>query len=380
MVKVRVRNNKVVGAHLGVFQAGQVKAHHYHGLGPSAIAKIVRKPGKKKLFYSPTAISDCVKKLESDPQWSGGRKLGTGPARKTTPDQDEDLLDLVFELRGKRKVTVSFLRTQLPWAKDLGNTALEERLHAAGLAYLRRRRKTLVLTIDRPPRVKYCKWVLKQKQAFLDQWCWADGVSFYLDRTEEENEETQRAALGTHVWKMTDGSESLYDDCVGPSCYKKGQGHPVKVWGLLAAGKVSIYVLDEGERFDRYLYQEIVEDYFSIWKGPTSYLVQDFEPAIRTTEALLAIKDAGLELIKLYPKRCQDFNAIENVWKMLREELLQTLPQGVEKRGEFVARLHKCVEYLNKHRKEEMIKLSRNQKQRARDCLDSTPPGSRTKW
>ena len=380
MVRVRARKNKLKHAQLGAFEVGQVKAHVYHGLGPSAIAKIIRKPGKKKLFYSPHAISDCIRKLEATPQWKGERKSGSGPPRKTTEEQDEELLDLVLELRGKRKVTVTYLRTALPWAKGLGNTALEERLRDAGLAFLRRRRKTLVLKVHRPPRIKYCKWVLKQQQQFLDQWCWSDGTVFFLDRGEAENEETQRAALGTHVWRMTDGSDALFDDCVGPSCYKKGQGHPVKVWGLLADGKLHIHVLQQGETLNKELFQEIVEDFFGQWKGPCSYLVQDFEPAIRSEEALLAIKDVGLELVELYPKRSQDFNAIENVWKMLREELWETLPQGVEKRDAFIARLHKCVAHINKHRKHEVLKFSRNQKQRAQDCLASTPPGSRTEW
>ena len=380
MVKVRVRNNKLKHAQLGVFEAGQVKAHRFHGLGPSEIAKIVRKPGKKKRLYSANAIANCIKKLDADPGWTGTRKHGSGPPRKTDEEQDEKLLEMVFQYRGKRKVTVNFLRTTVAWAKDLGNTALEERLHDAGLAFLRRRDKTLVLKLDRPPRIRYCKWVLKQSQDFLDQWCFADGTVFYLDRTEEENEETQRAALGKQIWKMTDGSESLYDDCVGPSCYKKGQGHPVKVWGLLAAGKLTIHILDQGETLTRFVYQEIVEDYFSKWKGPCTYLVQDFEPAIRTEEALLAIKDAGMELIELYPIRGQDFNAIENIWKMLREELCKTLPQGVEKRDVFIRRLHKAVKHINKHRKEEILKVSRNQKKRARDCLAATPPGSRTEW
>ena len=380
MVKLRVRNNKLKGTQLGVFQVGQVKAHHWHGLGPSAIAKIVRKPGKKKLFYSATAISDCIRKLEANPEWTGVRKSGSGPPRKTTEAQDEQLLDLVLKLRGKRKVTVNYLRTCFSWAKNLGNSALEERLHDAGLAYLRRRRKTLVLKLDRPGRLQYCRWVLKQRQGFLDQWCWADGTVFFLDRTEAENEETQRAALGTHVWKMTDGSDALYDDCVGPSCYKKGQGHPVKIWGLLANAKLHIHVLEQGETLDQSVYLELVEDYFSKWKGHCSYLVQDFEPAIRTDESLLAIEDAGLELIELYPKKSQDFNAIENVWKMLREEVWKTLPLGVERRDAFITRLHTCVDYINKHRRKELVKFSRNQKERARACLDAKPPGSRTEW
>ena len=380
MGKFRVRNYKAKRTQLDALAVGEVKAHVYHGLGATAISKIVRKPGKKKSLYSPTAIAGCIQKLKDDPQWRGDRKAGSGPPRKTTEKQDERLLEFVLEQRGKRKVTVNFLRSKFAWARKLGNTALEERLYDAGLMYLRRRGKTLVLAVHRPARLKYCRWVLQQTQDFLDQWCYGDGTVFYLDRTEVENGETQRAALGTMVWRMADGSDALYDDCVGPSCYKKGQGHPVKVWGLLANGKLHIHVLEESETMNQAIYQEVVEDYFEQWRGPCSYLVQDFEPAIRCEAAMAALEDAGLEVLELYPPRSQDFNAIENLWKMVREELWKTLPSKLEKRDAFIVRLRKCVTYINTHRRAEVLKFSRNQKERARDCLASKPPGSRTKW
>ena len=371
-------------SHLGVFEAGQVKAHMHHELGATAISRIVSKPrvkkSHKKRFYCRQAIADCMSKLAVDPDWTGQRKPGSGALRRTTPEQDEELLDTLLDSRGQRKVTVHYLRTELPWARELGDTALEERLYSAGLAYLRRRRKTLVLPAERPPRIAYCKWVMKQPQSFLDQWCWADGIVIFLDRTEAENQETQRAAVGTHVWRMADGSDALHDDCVGPSQYKKSQGVPIRVWGLLANGKLHIHVLDQGEVLDRHAYQEIVEDYFDKWKGPCSYLVQDFEPAIRTPEALLAIKDIGLTVLELYPKRSQDFNAIENIWKLLREELTETLPLGVEKREAFLVRLNAAVESVNTNRRAEVLFFSRNQKQRCKECLEAVPPGSRTRW
>ena len=371
-------------SHLGVFEVGQVKAHMHHKLGATAISRIVSKPrlkkSHKKRLYSRQTIADCMTKLDGNPEWTGKRKPGSGALRKTTSEQDEELLDTLLDSRGQRKVTVHYLRTELPWARELGDTAIEERLYLAGLAYLRRRRKTLVLPAERPPRIEYCNWVMKQPQSFLDQWCWADGIVIFLDRTEAENQETQRAAVGTHVWRMADGSDALHDDCVGPSQYKKSQEVPIRVWGLLANGKLHIHVLDQGEALNRYVYQEIVEEYFSQWMGPCSYLVQDFEPAIRTEEALLAIKDIGLTLVDLYPKRSQDFNAIENIWKLLREELTETLPLGVEKREAFLVRLNAAVASVNKNRRAEVLFFSRNQKQRCKDCLEAEPPGSRTKW
>ena len=41
---------------------------------------------------------------------------------------------------------------------------------------------------------------------------------------------------------MADGSDGLYEDCVGPSSYYKAQGIPVRIWGLLANGQLFVAV------------------------------------------------------------------------------------------------------------------------------------------
>ena len=88
----------------------------------------------------------------------------------------------------------------------------------------------------------------------------------------------------------------------------------------------------------------------------------------------------GLKLVDGYPKVSQDFNAIENAWAILRERLDETCPVDVEPRGDFVKRLRAAVRWANVHRSDQLWYLSTNQKERAADCLNSTPPGARTKW
>ena len=85
-------------------------------------------------------------------------------------------------------------------------------------------------------------------------------------------------------------------------------------------------------------------------------------------------------LVPGYPRVSQDFNAIENVWKLLRDRLFETLPTTFEKREAFVARLKEAVKGLNKAKRQELEYLSTNQKERCRDCLLTKPPGGRTKW
>ena len=367
------------GYQLSPFEIGQIKVHMHHGLGAAQIARILVK-ADGKTHWSDKAVQNQIDKLNEQPTWRGDRAEGSMRPRKTSAKQDAQIAKLLFKLRGKQKVTVAVLRKLLPWARPLSDTALEERLHEAGLAYLRRRRKCLVPTKYVKDRVKYCESGKKKRQATLDQWAYSDGTVFFLDRSEADNESTQRAALGTRVWRMADGSDALYHDCIGPSSYCKGQGIAVRIWGRLAAGVLNVYVLEAGEVMDRWLYAELIEDNFPCWLKGCCYLVQDFERCLHSEEPLASLTDIGVELVEGYPKCSQDFNAIENAWKILRERLDETLPRGLETRDRFVQRLTAAVAWVNKHKANELEYLSRNQKERANDCLQSKPKGSRTKW
>jgi len=359
------------------FDVGQVKAHMHHGLGAVRISQILRKAdGKSK--WSDTAVQDCMNKLAENPGWRGERAKGTGAERKTTKAQDKDLVKYVEAQRGKRKVTVGHLRTRFAWLKGLSDSLVEDRLHDADLWWLRRLKKTIVAQIYIPERLAYCDSVLAMQQRTLDTWAWSDGTVFYLDRTLVENENSQRAALGSHVWRRADRTDAMYQECLGPSSYKKAQGHPVRVWGLLAEGRVYIHVLEAGEVMNEDLYTELVEDKFEGWLGSCRFLVQDFERCLRCPGPLHALKQLGIELVADYPRSSQDFNAIENVWGLLRDRLADTLPAGLEDRESFIHRLRTAVAWLNRAKRDSIWKLSRNQKERCRDC--KLNEGGRTKW
>jgi hypothetical protein len=199
-----------------------------------------------------------------------------------------------------------------------------------------------------------------------------------LDRSLEENEHCQRAALGRFVWRRSHGRDALFEECLGPSSYKKAQGHPVRVWGLPAEGHRYVHVLEAGSVMNQDLYTELIEDYFEGWLGCCRYLVQDFERCLRTPGPLHVLEQLDVALVDGYPKCCQDFNAIENVWKLLRERLFDTLPIGLEKRDAFIARLVAAVNWLNRTKRDELWYLARNQKERCRDC--QLLKGNRTKW
>ena len=216
---------------LGPFEVGQIKAHLHDGLKGAKILEILKKPDGKT-GWSKQAVYNAIDKLEANPSWRGEREEGSGAPRKSTEAQDKALERFVNKNKGKRKVTVQVLRRQFPWTRNVGNTLLEERLHDAGLKWLRRRRKTIVTKEYLQERIDYCNEVLAKWQSTLDTWAYTDGTVFFLDRTAAENEETQRAALGGWVWRYTDGRDAMFQENLGPSSYKKGQGVPVRVWGV----------------------------------------------------------------------------------------------------------------------------------------------------
>ena len=316
-------------AQLSPFEYGQILAHMHHGLGGAAIARIIKKADGIS-NWSDHCILDAMEKLRADPNFKGERREGSGRPRETTAKQDKQIVKYVFQNRGREKVTVAMLKKHLTCLRKFGNTLVEERLHEAQLRWMRRRRKTLVPSKYIDERIAYCEAVRRKHDTTLAKWCYSDGTVFYLDNTIEENEHTQRRALGGYVWRKADCSDALYKECVGPSSYKKAQGEPVRVWGLLADGQLHIWVLPKGERMNRYNYEWLIRNRFSDWVGECQYVVQDFERCLRCAEPLQAMAEIGLELVAEYPRCSQDFNAIENVWKILRDRLFATLPQDLE--------------------------------------------------
>ena len=148
----------------------------------------------------------------------------------------------------------------------------------------------------------------------------------------------------------------------------------------MASGILHIHILDAGETMNEMLYIDLVEDCFEDWAGDCDLLVSDFEACLRTDASLHALSQAGLEFVPDHPRCSQDFNAMENCWEVLKERLDETMPSHMEDREAFVARLHQAVSWANRYRKTQLWYLSTNQKERARECLATTPPGGRTSF
>ena len=169
-------------------------------------------------------------------------------------------------------------------------------------------------------------------------------------------------------------------------------GQPVKVWGLLARGRVCLHVLPlgktdndtahmNGERFRKMLARHSA-DWLRTCFGrrvPTKVpLVMDHERCLRTEESLRCLRQHRLHVVSRHPKHSPDLNAIEGIWALLRQILNERQPVGMESRADFVKRLRAAARLLNKRQRSHLLALCTNQKVRARDLLSNG--GATTKW
>jgi hypothetical protein len=222
--------------HLNPFLRGVVYGLFLAGYTYQEIADEVTKPDGEHLCQQSVASVVESAKACGGLEWDGEQALGAGRPRCTSDALDKQILRLVFKYRGKAVVTVNFIKKHIMAARKLSDRTVSRRLGDAGLAWLRRRRKTLVSEVHRALRVEWAQWVLARTVATLSRWAYTDGTVFYLARDATSQLSKARAALGPYVWRRADGSDALYEDCVGPSAYWKSQGLPIRLWGVLAAG------------------------------------------------------------------------------------------------------------------------------------------------
>lgn len=233
-------------------------------------------------------------------------------------------------------------------------------------------------------RLAWARWVKRQPGTHLRRWAYTDGTVFYLGRTAQEAEQATRGSLGPMVWRRTDGSDALYEDCVGPSAYWKAQGTPVRVWGLLANGKLHVTILPANECMNRWWYEWIVRERFPKWikdsfgvqkRGVN--LVQDHEKCLWAGEPRMAMGSIRINLLENYPKCSQDLNPIEEAWRELRQRLYDTQPTDMEGRRGFIVRLRSAVSWLNKNRADFFSRICNSQVDWAEDVRKAK--GARTR-
>ena len=351
---------------------------------------VFKKDGSPVLL---NAIDRVIAKAKANPDWRGvQRDRGGGRPRQLSDAQLKQLVDLVFKERGKARVTISYCKKELKFLRPLHNTTVARNLQHAGLKWLTRRAKAWVPTLHKQARLEFAATVLRKHAATLARYAYTDGVCFYLARGPADAGDKQRRALGRYVWRRANGADGLFDDNISPSLYAKAQGLPVKVWGLLASGRLEYRVLPadpdtpskKTTNMNGEVYHSLIVSKFAQWRrscfGDDSacYLVQDHERCLWQAQNVDALKHAGCHLVVGFPKSSPDLNAIEGVWALLRQRLEKTEPTDFEDRHSFLARLRRTVHWLNDNRSDSTLSMCTNQKERAQDVINLE--GARTQW
>lgn len=347
------------------------------------LAEVCKQDGSR---VSQQGVRDCIATCKSHGGifWNGELSAEThaGRPRKTTIAEDNAIKRLVVQNRGKAKVTVAFVRKKLPKLRSVSASLVERRLGEAGFAFLMRRKKSIVTAEHKAKRIEWAEWVSQRQRSTLDRWAYTDGTVFYLARTQAEQASKVRASLGGKVWRQFDGSDAMFEDCVGPSAYWKAQGYPVRAWGLLICGRLSVAILPAGTAMNRHVYANLISTRFGKWianglgDGVSAFLLQDHERCLWAPEPRQAMKAINLSLLENYPKCSQDLNPIESVWKLLRDRLDETIPIDSESREQFVPRLRQAVAWINRNHRDALLHLCACQKDWARDVLQAK--GART--
>ena len=131
-------------------------------------------------------------------------------------------------------------------------------------------------------------------------------------------------------------------------------------------------------------YQRLVTSKFADWRrscfgdDEPCRLVQDHEKCLWVEQNLRALRQAGCQVMDDYPKSSPDLNAIEEVWNMMRQRLESTEPVDFEDRPAFLARLRRCVNWLNEKQGDALLTACTNQKDRTKYVIKLK--GAMAKW
>lgn len=365
------------GMHVAKFTRAQMQEH------------LTKKDGTCPTFGT---IDKVVAHKVADPEWKGQDSRAGGRPFALSDEEKKILLKLVFKERGQTIVTVSYCRRKLKFLKKVSRSCVEHALHAAGLAWLGRRGKSWVPTVHKEARLAFCAWLKARHQKTLDRFAHTDGTTWFLAVGPSDSGDKKRLALGKRVWRMSSGKDGLWDDNVSPSLYAKAQGRPIKIWGFLAGGRLEYWALPEDYDAKHYKstnmngnrYNELVKTRFAQWRrqcfgdNKPCHLVQDHEKCLWQDRNMEALEAAGCPVLENYPKSSPDLNAIEGVWQLIKDRMVETEPEAIETRAEFLARLRRQVHWLNDTKHDLLLKLCTNQKVRGREV--ALLLGAKCKW
>jgi transposase len=131
----------------------------------------IKKKVKKKDGKSPSlrCIDGVLERFEEDPEWDGCEdRTAGGRPRDLTEQQEARIRKILVRDVGKHVVTATYVKRLLKEIRLVPDRTVQRTFHRLGYAYLYRRGKAAIGDGYKPARLKYCDWLLKQDQKFLN--------------------------------------------------------------------------------------------------------------------------------------------------------------------------------------------------------------------
>ena len=301
------------------------------------------------------------------------------PPKKISEEKAQEIAEWIMARKGWQDCDATAIKRHFQ-LKDVSLKTIQRAVknHPSFDGWLPRRKKNFVTPKNLPVRLFYCKKTLRLGKKKLKKIFFTDGVTFYIARSIKGGQDCYRASLKPFTWRSV--HDGMKNENLRGSHYTKTQGIRVSVWGMLRKNQLKITVLkpkklvggkvQNAMNTERYV--DTVKKKYAEWTKrirTPKRMVQDRERCLWAVSSRKELKNQKFILQEDFPPNSGDLNNIENVWKLLREILNKNPPPEIEKRTDFVRRLHRAVRTLNTTHAQSLKNINENHENRLRQCI-----------
>ena len=195
-------------------------------------------------------------------------------------------------------------------------------LNKNGLKYLQSRKKGLLYNTDLQKRLSFARDMKRRHNATF----WKEGIAFYFDATGFHYKRyplRQAQAVKGRVWRKK--SEGLTFGCTSKGSKVGSGGKVVRVYAAISYDRGVVlakpYKKLTGKKFAKFVRKQFPSVFERCArKGNERLFLQDGDPCQNSHKALRALRRINAKVLKI-PPRSPDLNPIENIFKLLGDQL-----------------------------------------------------------
>ena len=204
---------------------------------------------------------------------------------------------------------------------DVSVRTVQRFLNSKGYFYLQARKKGLLRQTDLKARLQFARKIKRQRN---DQF-WKENIMFYFDGVSFGHKtrpmDQARVPKG-RIWRKT--SEGLAFGCTAKGQKVGTQGKVVRIFAAISYGKGVVlarsYKKLSGAKFAKFVNRHFERVIRRCGPGKSNTFLQDGDPSQNSAAAKAVFSKLKLQVFTI-PARSPDFNPIENVFKILNDNL-----------------------------------------------------------